>query len=431
MATHRFCDGVQRRDFLKVGAIGAGLSLGGYLQMAAAGQVNANAKAKAGILIYLAGGPTHMDTFDLKPDAPSEYRGEFKPIATNVPGIQIGEHLPHLAKCADKYTILRGVSHTLAAHELGKMYMNTGNRPLPSLTFPGYGSVVSMEVESSPELPKVVSIPDAPHPAGYLGIAHSPLATGASPAFGKPFTVRGMSLGRGLTVTDVERRQKLLTNLDTTFRGIDNDSEILSGLDKFSEQAHNIISSKASRQAFDISQEKESVAKAFGESAFGQSCLLAVRLIESGVKFVTVQLGGWDTHNDNFTRLKSKLLPELDAGVAALFATLSERGLLDSTSVMVTGEFGRTPKVNARAGRDHWPRAMFVLMGGGGMRGGQVIGASDEKGMGPAEKGITPDNVAASFYKSLGIDHHKEYHTNIGRPVMIVRDGQPIPELFA
>jgi hypothetical protein len=431
MATHRFCDGVQRRDFLKVGSLGAGLSLGGYLQMAAAGEVNPAARGKAGILIYLGGGPTHMDTFDLKPDAPSEFRGEFNPIDTNVPGVRISEHLPNLAKCADKYAILRGVSHTLAAHELGKMYMNTGNRPLPSLTFPGYGSVVSMELAGSDELPKVVAIPNASHPAGYLGIAHSALATGASPTFGKPFSVRGMALGRGLTVTDVERRQKLLGDLDSTFRGIDNDSEILSGLDKFSEQAHNIISSRASREAFDISKENPEAAKRFGENAFGQSCLLAARLIESGVRFVTVQLGGWDTHNDNFNRLKTKLLPELDSGVAALFQSLSERGLLDSTSVMVTGEFGRTPKINPRAGRDHWPRAMFVLMGGGGMKGGQVIGASDEKGMGPAKDAITPDNVAASFYKSLGIDHTKEYQTNIGRPVMVVRNGQPIPELFA
>jgi uncharacterized protein (DUF1501 family) len=431
MATHRFCDGVLRRDFLKVGAIGAGLSLGGYLRMAAAGEVNPHARGKSGILIYLGGGPTHMDTFDLKPDAPAEYRGEYNPIATNVPGVQISEHLPQLAACADKYAILRGVSHTLAAHELGRMYMNTGNRPLPSLTFPGYGSVVSMEMESSPELPKVVSIPNAPHPAGYLGIAHSPLATGSSPAFGRPFSVRGMALGRGLTITDVERRQKLLGDLDATFRGIDNDSEILSGLDKFSEQAHNIISSKASREAFDISQEDVKLASSFGENAFGQSCLLAVRLIESGVRFVTVQLGGWDTHNDNFNRVKTALSPQLDTGLAAMLNTLSERGLLDSTSVMVTGEFGRTPKINARGGRDHWPRAMCVLMAGGGMKGGQVIGASDEKGMGPADQAITPDDVAASFYKSLGIDHHKEYHTNIGRPVMIVRDGRPIPQLFA
>jgi uncharacterized protein (DUF1501 family) len=431
MATHRFCDGVRRRDFLQVGAIAGGLSLASYLKMAHAGEVAPSAKAKAGILIYLTGGPSHLDTFDLKPDAPAEYRGEFNPIETNVPGIRIGEHLPQMARCADKYAVLRGVSHTLAAHELGRMYMNTGNRPLPSLTYPGYGSVVSMEMESAPDLPKAVSIPNSIHPAGYLGIAHSPLATGATPTFGRPFQVRGTALGRGLTVTDVERRQQMLSDLDTTFRGVDNDSEVLNGLDRFSEQAHNIISSSNARQAFDVSQENPAVAKRFGENGFGQSCLLAVRLIESGVRFVTVGIGGWDTHQDNFSKLKTDLLPQLDTGVAALFSTLAERGLLESTSVMVTGEFGRTPKINARGGRDHWPRAMFVLLGGGGMKGGQVIGASDDKGMGPASQAITPDNVAASFYKSLGIDHHKEYHTNIGRPVMIVRNGHVIPELFS
>ncbi len=431
MSRHNYCDGVRRRDFLKAGAIGGGLSLASYLRMAQAGEVAPNAKAKAGILIYLAGGPTHMDTFDLKPDAPSEYRGEFNPIDTNVPGVRISEHLPNLAKCADKYALLRGVSHTLAAHELGKMYMNTGNRPIPSLTFPGYGSVVSMEMDGAPDLPKSVAIPNPSHPAGYLGIAHNPLATGGMPQIGKPFSVRGMSLGRGLTVTDVEKRQKLLGDLDTTFRGIDNDTEILAGLDKFSEQAHSIISSKRSREAFDISKEKPEIAQQFGDSGFGQSCLLAARLVESGVNFVTVTIGGWDTHQDNFNKLKTSLLPQLDTGVAALLNTLSERGLLDTTSVMLTGEFGRTPKINARGGRDHWPRAMFVLMAGGGMRGGQVIGASDDKGMGPADKAITPDEVAASYYHSLGIDFHKEYQTNIGRPVMIVRDGKLIPQLFA
>jgi uncharacterized protein (DUF1501 family) len=173
------------------------------------------------------------------------------------------------------------------------------------------------------------------------------------------------------------------------------------------------------------------VAKQFGDTAFGQSCLLSVRLIEAGVRFATVSFGGWDTHTDNFNRLKTRLLPELDGGLAALFAQLAERGLLESTSVFVTGEFGRTPKINQRGGRDHWPRAMFCLLGGGGMKGGQVIGASDDKGMGPAADAITPDMVAASFYKSLGIDYTKEYHTSTGRPVMIVREGSSIDGLFA
>ena len=419
-----------RRDFLKAGALGfAGLNLAGYLRLANAGAVKSS-KAKGAIFINLGGGPTHMDTFDLKPDAPTEYRGEFNPIKTNVDGVEFCEHMPKLAKCADKFAILRGVSLALAAHELGTKYMNTGNRPLPSLEFPGYGPVISKEMKCDPDLPPAVAIPNGRQVAGYLGVRYAPLQTNSSPTYGKPYTVRGVSLANGLTVTDVEKRQQLLKQLDTTFKGVEQANELVDGLDRFAEQAHNMITSPRARQAFDISLEKETVAKSFGEHALGQSCLLAARLIESGVRFATVSYGSWDTHTDNFTRLKTKLLLELDSALSALFTTLAERGMLETTSVFVTGEFGRTPKVNARGGRDHYPRAMFCLLGGGGMQGGQVIGASDEKGTGPAAEGITPDQVAASFYHSLGIDYQKEYHTASGRPVMIVREGSLIPGLF-
>jgi len=431
MANHGYCDGIRRRDFLQVGALGlGGLSLSSYLRLAEAGEVNPQSKGKAGILIYLTGGPSHMDTFDLKPEAPEEYRGEFRPIKTNVPGVEISEHLPKLAGQADKFAILRGVSHTLAAHQLGRMYLNTGNRPLPSLAFPGYASVVAKEFAAADNLPKSVAVPNALHPAGYLGVRYSPLSTGGTPRKGQPFAIRGMSLGRGLTVTDVAKRQNLLADLDTTFRGYEEQLDLIGGLDKFGEQAHSIITSKWAREAFDVSREPQQTSDKFGEDSFGQSCLLATRLIEHGVRFVTIGIGGWDTHQNNFPRLKDDLLPKLDTGLSALFDELAVRGMLDSTSVMVTGEFGRTPKVNARTGRDHYPRAMFVLLGGGGMRGGQVIGASDEKGTGPKDEAISPDSVAASFYHSLGIDPTKEYHTSTGRPVMIVRDGEMIEELF-
>ncbi len=371
-----------------------------------------------------------MDMFDLKPDAPAEFRGEFNPIKTNVSGVEICEHLPQLAQCADKYAILRGVSHTLAAHELGTKYMNTGNRPLPSLEFPGYGAVVSKELPTPSDLPSFVAIPNTPQRAGYLGVQYAPLSTNASPQPGRPFSVRGISLGRGLTVNDLEKRHELLRDLDTAFRAVEANDELVRGLDQFGQQAHSIIGSSRARTAFDISKEDAKVSERFGANPFGQSCLLATRLIEAGVRFVTVSLGGWDTHANNFTQLKGGKLATLDSGLAGLFNTLAERGLLESTSVIVTGEFGRTPKINPRAGRDHWPRAMFVLMAGGGMKGGQVIGASDEKGMGPAAEAITPDQVAASFYHSLGIDHTKEYHTPTGRPVMIVREGGLIEQLI-
>jgi len=392
---------------------------------------------KSAIFINLPGGPSHMDTFDLKPDAPSEYRGTFNPIKTNVPGIEISEHLPKLAKCADKFAILRGVSHTLAAHRLGSEYVNTGNRPLASLSFPGYGSVVAKETENENpvDLPPVVSVPNANNQSpGFLGIKYAPLNTGATPQPGRPFSVRGISLGNGLTVTDVAKRQSLLSDLDQTFKGYERQDQLLEGLDKFAEQAHAIISSRRSREAFDISKESPNFSKQFPEDAFGQSCLLATRLIESGVRFITLSLGGWDTHRDNFTSLKERRLPPLDGGLSSLLIGLEEKGLLDSTAIFVTGEFGRTPKINTRTeegGRDHYPRCMFMLMAGGSVQGGQVVGESDDKATGPKNDAITPDDAAATFYRNIGVDFTKEYHSDTGRPITIVRNGQAVEQLFS
>ena len=428
MAMHRTCDGVRRRDILRVGALGgSAVTLANHL--AWAGAANPAAPAKAAIFVNLGGGPTHLDTFDLKPDAPAEFRGEFKPIPTNVAGIQISEHLPKLAACADRYAILRGVSHTLAAHELGSSYVHTGNRPIASLQFPAFASVAARELPGPAELPTAVAVPQSRHGAGYLGVRYAAFATNATPQKGKPFTVRGMALDGSLSLAQVDRRHTLLSDLDSTFREMASDSQLVEGLDAFSRQAHEIITSRRSREAFDVSREDPAFAAAFGDTSFGQSCLLATRLVESGVRFVTIQLGGWDTHADNFTKLKTTLLPTLDGGLAALFLGLEQKGLLASTAVMVTGEFGRTPKINARAGRDHYPRAMFMLMAGGGIKGGQVVGESDEKGAGPKAEGIRPDDVAATLYHCLGIDHRKEYRTSTGRPVMIVRDGEPIRAL--
>jgi Protein of unknown function (DUF1501) len=433
MAISLTCDGVRRRDFLKVGAIGTGLSLAGYLRLAAAGEVK-GAKATSAIFINLTGGPSHMDTFDLKPNAPSEFRGTFNPIKTNVDGVEICEHLPKLAQCADKFAILRGVSHTLGAHELGTEYVNTGSRPIPSLEYPGYGAVVTKERPGDKDIPPFVAIPNSNQRPGYLGVQYAPLNTTATPRAGQPFNVRGISLAGGLTIEEVERRQNLLADLDKTFAAVESNSQLLTGLDRFGEQAHAIISSKRARAAFDISKESPEFAKPFGEDPFGLSCLLATRLIESGVRFVATTLGGWDTHQDNFTKLKTSNLPKLDVGLSALLNGLQQKGLLDSTVVFVTGEFGRTPKINTRSaegGRDHYPRCMFMLMAGGGVRGGQVIGESDDNATAPRNEAITPDDVAASFYHALGIDHTQEYHTNTGRPIMIVRDGHVIQKLFS
>lgn len=418
-----------RRAFVRAGVLGGGLSLAGYLRRAEAGEVR-DAKAKAAVFVFLAGGPSHLDTFDPKPDAPAEIRGEFKAIPTSVAGIQISEHLPKLAKLAEHYALVRGVSHSLAGHELGTEYLNTGSRPVPSLVYPGYGAVVSKEVAGDVELPHFVAVPTTPQKAGYLGVRYAPLQTNTLPQPGIPFSVRGVSLGNGVTVEDFEKREKLLEKLDTTFDGVGADSKLVDGLDRFARQAYDMIRSPKARDAFDVSREKTAAAEPFGSQKFGMSCLLAGRLIAAGVRFVTITFGGWDTHANNFRSLKTSLLPQLDDGLSALLNYLKDRGLLETTTLYVTGEFGRTPKVNDRAGRDHWPRAMCALMAGGGIKGGQIVGASDEKGMGPSGDTYTPDQLAASFYHTLGIDHRKEYHTNTGRPVMIVREGSVIRGLF-
>ena len=434
MSKYICCDGVTRRDFIRVGAItgfGMGFSLQHFLASNAAAASPLKGKAKAAIFVRLGGGPSHMDTFDLKPDAPDTHRGEFKPIATNVAGMQISEHLPKLAKCADKFAILRGVSHTLAAHELGSLYMGTGNRPLPSLKFPSFGSVVAKEIGGVPDLPAFVAVPSqGNNPTGYLGVEYGPFDTGGTPQAGKAMEIRGLAL-RGVTMEDVDRRQNLVGRYDTAFGDFAKEDKILSGMDEFGRKAYAMMRSTKAREAFDLSKESSNMTTLFGNDSFSQSCLLASRLVESGVKFVTLNLGGWDTHSDNFNLLKNKQLPQLDSGLSGLFQALALKGLLDSTIVYVTGEFGRTPKVNQRSGRDHYPRAMFALLSGGGIKMGQVIGASDEKGEGPKDNAITPDDIAATFYTALGIDPQKEYKTPSGRPVMITRYGTAIKELLA
>jgi hypothetical protein len=432
-----YCDGVTRRDFLKIGVAGGmGLSLASYLRLAAAGELRPS-RAQGAIFINLSGGPSHLDTFDMKPLAPADYRGEFRPISTKVKGIEICEHLPRLAKCADKYQIVRGVSHTIADHQSGTQYMTTGNRPTPSFEYPGFGAVVSRELPGPADMPPFVAIPNTPQRAGFLGGRYSPMQTGASPALGKPFAVRGLALSPDMSMTVIERRHQLLHDVDTALAEVEKDNDVLMGLDRFKQEAYSIIMSSRARQAFDTSREPRAVAESFGNHAFGQSCLLAGRLIEAGVRFVTVSLGSWDTHIQNFRALKGAtasipgLLPRLDDGLAALFGWLDTRGLLASTAVFVTGEFGRTPKINKTAGRDHWARSMFVLLAGGGFKGGQAMGASDAKGEAPAGTPYRPEDLAASFYHALGIDHTKEYQTASGRPIAIVQGGRILPELFA
>jgi uncharacterized protein (DUF1501 family) len=256
------------------------------------------------------------------------------------------------------------------------------------------------------------------------------LETGAAPIPGQPVRIRGLSMN-GVTLEEIDRRQNLLKRYDTAFGSLSEEDRLLAGMDKFGQKAYAMMRSGKARDAFDMSKESKTISAMFTNDGFAQSCLLATRLVESGVKFVTVQLGGWDTHADNFASLKDKVLPNFDTGMAGLFRALEAKGLLASTSVFATGEFGRTPKVNAKAGRDHFPRSMFCLLGGGGIKGGQVIGESDAKAEQPKDKAITPDDVAATFYTAMGVNPTKEYRTPGGRPVMIVRYGNVIKELLA
>ncbi|MCA9048600.1 MAG: DUF1501 domain-containing protein, partial [Planctomycetaceae bacterium] len=293
---------VSRRNLLqttalKVGALGTALSFSQFLRVRAAQQQQDD--GRSAILVFLGGGPSHQDTFDLKPHAPAEYRGEFSPVNSSVPGVEICEHLPKLAHRADRFALIRGITHTLADHGLGTRYLMTGNLPTPVVNYPMYGSIVSREMPAAADLPSFVSIDRPVEGPGYLGAEYGPLSTGEKPRFGQPFRVRGITLDDTISVDKYQRRTRLKNDIDNAFRGYESLDDAVRGLDRFSEQAYRIISSPRSRNAFDLTQESDREMDRFGRHEFGQSSLLATRLIEAGVRFVTVLLEGWDTHQDN------------------------------------------------------------------------------------------------------------------------------------
>ena len=429
--SNKHYDGMTRRDVLRTGVLAlTGMTLPNFLRLAHAGPTH-KATADAVLFINLAGGPSHLDTLDMKPDGPAETRGEFSAIQSKLPGLFVCEHLPKTAAAADQFTLIRGISHTAGAHPQGQAYIATGNRPGPAVVYPSYGSVVSKELPGHADLPPYVAVPQTEWNAGYMGDAFAPFKTHASPKPGQPFAVRGISLASGVTLEKVRRRNQLLQELDTTFRAAETNSQLLEALDTFGQQAFSIITSQRTRQAFDVSREAESIRGLFGSDELGQSLLLATRLIEFGVRFVTVTNTGWDTHLDNFDRHR-KLMPPLDSGVTATIAALSAKGLLDRTLVVVMGEFGRTPKINANVGRDHYPRVNWCVMTGGGVQAGRLIGGTDQKGEAPNDDtDIKPDDLGASIFHALGIDPHKEYYTKTGRPVGLIPNGRVIRELFA
>ncbi len=430
------CEGFHRRDFLKIGAAGVfGLSLPQLLRLEAraAARDKKARKANSVILVWLSGGPATIDMWDLKPEAPEGIKGEFKPIPTSAMGVEISEHLPKMAKVADKATFVRSLAHTIPSHGPATVFMTTGNKPTPALQYPSIGSLTQRLLPAEPGVPPFVSFTEmrngAAGLAGYLGTAYNPfIVEGAG---GKGARVRGITLPTGFTLEELEDREKLLQGFDGAFRSADKSADLVDGLDAFHKQALEILRSDKTKKAFDLAQEKQGTRDRYGSTPFGQGALTARRLVEAGVRFVTISLGGWDTHGQNFNNLKNRQLPQLDTVLSALIGDLGDSGLLDRTVVYCAGEFGRTPKVNKNSGRDHWARSMAVVLAGGGFKRGYAHGTTDAQGMAPATEPCTPDDVAATLFHTLGIDPHQELQTPTGRPVQLFREGRVVEKLLA
>lgn len=433
------CEGFHRRDFLKIGAGGLfGLSLANLLQLeakAAPKTEHRKRRANAVIMLWLGGGPAHLDMWDIKTEAPEGIRSQFKAIATRADGVRISEHLPKSAQAANRMSIVRSLYHTIPSHGPASVFMTTGNKPTPALSYPSMGSLTAKLMQSEKGVPPYVSFREnRSGSAGYLGTAYNPfIIEGSSGKGGKggSLRVRGIQLPNGVTLEELEKRDKLFKGFDETFRSLDKSADLVEGLDTFHQQALEILRSDRTKKAFDLSQESDSVRERYGSSAFGQGVLAARRLVEAGVRFATISLGGWDTHGKNFDALSKRLLPSLDQTLSALVEDLDSRGMLESTIVYCAGEFGRTPKINKNAGRDHWSRSMSVVLAGGGFRRGYAHGSTDVQGMAPATEPCTPDDLSATIFHCLGIDPHRELTTASGRPIQLFREGRVVEKLLA
>ncbi|HEV8130615.1 MAG TPA: DUF1501 domain-containing protein [Acidobacteriota bacterium] len=426
-----------RRDFIKIGSLGFfGLGLNEFFALKAlAADTPVHGKPletdRSIILVWLSGGPPQTDTFDMKPDAPKEVRGLFKPIATNVAGIQICEHLPRTAQVADKFAIIRSMTSREANHERAINYLLTGYLPLQTIEFPSMGSVIAKEKGPRNGLPPYVAVPNTfpSYGPGFLGGAYGPFIAGDPNVTG--YRVRDLNLPTDIDWNRVNNRRWLLNQIDQYFREIDTRNEFRT-VDTFYEKAYDLMRSSVAKKAFDIESEPEGVRSRYGRTPVGQGCLLARRLVEAGVRFVTVSKGwlNWDTHGNNFNTLEKLLLPELDMAYSALLEDLHQRGMLESTLVVMMGEFGRTPQVNAEAGRDHWSKAFSIVMAGGGVTGGQVLGATDGKAAEVVSDPYQVEDLVATIYSRVGIDFTQEYLTPIGRPVKLSNGGKVIAKLF-
>jgi hypothetical protein len=453
------CDRVSRREMLRIGGLGTlGLSLPAWLEaQAAAGNRLAGSStrgpARSCILIYMWGGPAHQDTWDLKPAGPSAVRGEFKPIATTAPGIQISEHFPRIAGHGRKLAIVRSVTHKDNNHSTGAHAMLTGrmhrisaeNFGPSSDDFPHFGSVLSSLRPAKAGLPSFVALPERirttngpfvpGQSGGLLGRRYDPFTIDQHPEEAD-FAVPSLQLPGEVSVARLEDRRRLLKGVDRLGRHLDRFHDV-AALGSYYEQALSMIASHETRKAFDLAQEDPKVRERYGMHTFGQSCLLARRLIEAGVRLVTVYWHRdkpgvdttWDTHAKNFPQLKERLMPQSDAGFSSLLEELDQRGLLDETLVVWSSEFGRTPKINANGGRDHWGPANSVVFAGGGVPGGQVYGATDESASAPSRDAVSPGDIAATIYTLLGVPPETEIHDQLQRPHRVAL-GEPVRTLL-
>jgi hypothetical protein len=429
--------GRSRREFLYVGLVGGlGLTLGNYLGLnQARGEIktyaSAEGPAKSVIHIFLPGGMAAQESFDPKPYAPIEYRGAMGTIKTKLEGEVFSETIPQLAGIADKITIVRSMTHGEAAHERGTHNMFTGYRPSPAVQYPSMGSVVSHEFGPRNNLPPYVVVPNLPNPyagSGYLSSAYGPFSLGADPSNEK-FQVRDLNLPEGIDEKRFSRRQSLLATVDDHFRKLEK-SDALDAMDSFYQRAYGLISSKAAREAFSIAGEPDAIKDEYGRNSAGMRMLMSRRLVEAGVRFVSMTYGSWDMHTGIVNGFKQQM-PSFDKALATLIIDLERRGMLDSTLVMVTSEFGRSPKINKDAGRDHWPRVFSIMLAGGGIKKGQIYGSSDATASEPNKDALGVEDMATTIYNQLGIVADKELMAPGGRPIEIVKGGQVVKALLA
>jgi hypothetical protein len=423
-----------RREFLYAGLAGSlGLTLGDLLKLRAAEAEAAAplvAKADSLIHIFLPGGAAAQEMWDPKPLAPSEYRGPLGTVDTVIPGVKFSQYLKNTAKIADKLTVVRSMTHGEAAHERGTHNMFTGYRPSPALAYPSIGSVVSHELGSRKQLPAYVCVPNVPNEfagTGYLSTAFGPFALGSEPS-SDAFKVRDLSLPTTVSPERFDRRRSILDTVDSHFRYLEQ-SDALRAMDSFYEAAYAMISSPSAREAFNLAAEPAKVRDTYGRNIAGQRMLMARRLVESGVRVVSVTFGGWDHHTNIARSIETNATP-FDQAFAALIADLDQRGMLERTMVMVSSEFGRTPKINKDAGRDHWPRVFSVAFAGGGFKRGLIYGSSDATGAEPDSNPLSVENMSATVFNQLGINPEKHLIAPGGRPAAIVKDGSVVSDLL-